>query len=225
MPPSLDKPHVPGGISETCLYNDHDACRNPRCACSCHHPEVNPNIPIPAEIAAGPEKACPKCGVKRPFAEVFCRIDGERLASLLCGVCGAGMEPADSFCWRCSAAKGTARTPANVLTTRSVMEPANPPNGSGKVEEPEVDYAQQVLRGLQQEMANDGQQGEQDKPQVVVEQPAGTQGSFRLVNKPNPNKIRGPVKSQPSVSQSVSQSPTSPTGVVQPIRVRLPIKP
>src|SRR5882724_3073888 len=95
------------GVSESCRYNDHEVCRAPGCGCTCHQPQ-------PAEVALssqpiGPEKACPKCGIKRPATETFCRIDGERLASLLCGVCGSGMNPEDSYCWSCGGPKGTVK--------------------------------------------------------------------------------------------------------------------
>lgn len=214
MPPSLDKPNIPGGVSESCVYNSHEECRSPRCRCSCHKPEVNPNIPVVNEQAT-PEKACPKCGSKRPFSEVFCRIDGERLASLLCGVCGASMEQEDGFCWRCSAQKGTARTPDvnSPIPTITI-------NNKGK----EVDYAKQVLAGIQREMDNvkQGNGTVVGESQKVVEQPSGSQGSFKIVDKPNPNKIRGPVPAGAGPQSSQPRQPVA-KGVVS--AFRLPIKP
>lgn len=210
MPPSLDKPSIPGGVSETCLMNDHSDCRSPRCGCSCHRQaEVAIN---PSEVVAGPEKACPKCGSKRPFSEIFCRIDGERLASLLCGVCGASMEQEDQFCWRCSAQKGTAKTP-DVNAPAPSTSPSTDRN-----EQTEVDYARQVLAGLQEEISNGNNESGNERvvgqPQKVVEQPSGTQGSFKIVDRPNPNKIRGPVPAGvPAVAKGVVPA------------FRLPIKP
>src|SRR6266550_4742336 len=120
MPPALDKPHIPGGISEQCLYNEHQACNAPlRCQCSCHRPEVNPNIPIP--VVEQLEKACPKCGSKRPASESFCRIDGERLASLLCGMCGKGMNVEDGYCYNCGAPKGTAAPKGSVVSVPQIV--------------------------------------------------------------------------------------------------------
>lgn len=202
-----DNVHV-GGVSESCRYNDHSDCRAPGCGCTCHAPA--PNIP-PSIGSIGPEKACPKCGVKRPFAETYCRIDGERLASLLCGVCGAGMNPEDCYCYKCGSPKGEVASSASSASSISSISsiPTVP-----AIEE--VDYGQQVLRGLQKELGNvQVDEANNRQGQVIVEQPAGTQGSFKLVNQPNPNKIRGPVRSVP---------PTEPRAPVRPIR-RLPIKP
>lgn len=193
-----DAIHV-GGVSEACKYCDHSDCRAPNCACDCHR-KVLIEATASDLMPKGPEKACPKCAARRPNHEIFCRVDGTRLASLLCGICGAGMEPEDAFCWRCSGAKGAAKTPDinSPLLTRSVLEPA----------EPEVDYARQVLTGLQKELSNvptqqEQEGGSQPAPQRVVEQPAGTQGTFKLVDKPNLNKIRGPARPANNTSRSV----------------------
>lgn len=183
MPPAIDKPHVPGGISEPCLFNEHSMCINPRCGCSCHKPEINPNIPTPT-VTVGPEKACPKCGSRRPATESYCRIDGERLASLLCGVCGSGMNPEDSYCYNCGGPKGAQgpKVGPKVVTVPDI----------------EIGYEQQVLRGLQEELSVQPSD-EVDGNKRVVEQPMGTQGSFKLVSAPSPNKIRtgAPVRAQP----------------------------
>lgn len=187
MPPSLEGKRVPGGVSEACLYTSHSECRSPNCVCSCHRPEVNPNIPTPS-IEAGPEKACPKCGSRRPFNEVYCRLDGERLASLLCGMCGKGMNPEDNYCYFCGAPKGTVGDVVKV--PQVVVGPPIPPI------EGEIDYGRQVLAAVQRELeggnGNVQQPNKVDGNQKVVEQPMGTQGSFKLVNAPNPNKVRVP---------------------------------
>lgn len=204
MPPSLEgKPHIPSGVTEACLMNDHSVCTNPRCSCSCHRPEVNPNIP-PTSIETGPEKACPKCGSHRPFGETFCRFDGERLASLLCGMCGKGMNVEDLYCYNCGAPKGA--TSPTVVKVPQIVVPLQ--------QDDEVDYAKQVLAGVQRELTEGGngnvqQPNEVDGDQRVVEQIGGAQGSFKLVSAPNPNKVRVPTPSGP---------PKGP-------KVRLPIKP
>ena len=197
MPPSLDKPHVPSGVTEACLMNDHSMCNNPRCGCSCHSPEVNPDIPQVGVEQANPENACPTCGVKRPATELFCRIDGSRLTSLACNMCGRGMNPEDKFCFNCGAPKGTG--PKVTLSIPKVV--TGPPL--------EVDEAE-VLKGLQEELSNvQVDEANNKQAQLVTEQPAGPQGTFKLVSKPNPNKIRGPVAGKQVIKPSI----------------RLPIKP
>src|SRR5258707_7150369 len=187
-----------GGVSESCKYNCHEECRAPTCQCDCHKPAI-----VKADVSVipqSPEKACPKCGSKRPFAETFCRIDGERLASLLCGVCGSGMNVEDAFCYNCGSPKG------------KVASLDKPSNGE-TVTVSEVDYGSQILRGLQEELGNVDTQIQQTVvPQRVVEQPAGTQGSFKFVNRPSPNRIRGPVPAQgPQPSTPVRRIPRLPT--------------
>lgn len=199
--PLHDSIHV-GGVSEACKYNSHEECRAPNCSCSCHRPEVNPNIPIPPSIEGGPEKACPKCGSRRPFSEVFCRVDGERLASLLCGMCGKGMNVEDNYCFNCGAPKGTAAPKGSVVKVPQVM--VTPPI------EGEIDYARQVLEGVQRELKGGDNGQPMDEGQKVVEQPSGAGGSFKLVNSPNPNKVRVP---SPTVSARITTVP------------RLPVKP
>src|SRR2546421_6038003 len=120
------------GVTEACRYNDHSMCNNPSCSCTCHQPEVNPNIPKVDANGDKPEKACPKCGSKRPATETYCRIDGERLASLLCGVCGAGMNPEDNYCYGCGVPKGTTK----VTKAPQLVVPSN-----------DIEYEQQVLKG------------------------------------------------------------------------------
>lgn len=204
------------GVSEACKYNSHEECRAPRCGCSCH---IRPSVEEVAEkleaaAGRGPEKACPKCGIKRPQNETFCRIDGERLASLLCGVCGAGMEVEDGFCWNCSSPKGKVADPISGYDNSGPRVISVPQVVVGS----EVDYGQQILRGLQAEIA-EGKVDNINEPQVVVEKPAGSQGSFTIVDKPNPNKVRGP--GNPGVQQS------TPATVIPGHRkpIRLPVKP
>lgn len=207
MPPSLEGKRVPGGVSDSCLYNSHSECRSPNCGCSCHKPEVNPNIPIPPSMEGGPEKACPKCGVRRPFVEVFCRVDGERLASLLCGMCGTGMNPEDAFCHQCGAPKGTISPKRDVVKVPQVV--VTPPL------EGEIDYARQVLEGVQREL--EGVNGDEPSivvkgiPQQVVEQPGRSQGSFKLVSSPNPNKVRVPSVKLPAGTSTVRRLPIKPS--------------
>src|SRR5260370_97868 len=93
--------------------NDHTMCNNPRCACSCHAAREAPPVPQ-APTQSSPDKSCPKCGTKRPAYETFCRVDGSRLSSLACGICGAGREVEDLFCFKCGApanAVGTVKVP------------------------------------------------------------------------------------------------------------------
>jgi len=193
------------GVTEACRYNDHSMCTNPSCGCDCHKKaSIEANQPVTEH---GPEKACPKCGSKRPFNETYCRVDGERLASLLCGVCGAGMNPEDNFCYSCGGPKGAVGQ-AKVVTVP-------------EVEVPVAGYEQQVLRGLQEELGNVATETvHQERKEVVssqvVERPMGTQGTFKLVSAPNPNKIRGPVTTgdpRKVIQQSTRQA------------IRLPIKP
>lgn len=194
MPPSVDKPGVRGGVTEACLFNDHSMCNNPRCGCDCHIQaaareviaQSRPDIPV----QAGPEKSCPKCGIKRPGHEIFCRIDGERLSSLLCNLCGAGREPEDKFCHQCGG-PANATKPEGAELPRVINVPSIPDSPSVN-NGPEVDYGKSILARIQEELGNDGPVREQNQPQVVVETPAGTQGSFKLVSRPNPNKVRVP---------------------------------
>jgi len=196
-----------GGVSETCKYNDHSECRAPGCACTCHNPAPAVHLVTPGD--SGPEKACPTCGTKRPFAETFCRLDGSRLASLLCGMCSSGMNPEDAFCFNCGAPKGAVGPPrpAPRLPTVPAMSATD------------VDYGNQVLRSLQEELNAEQSTGavvqaEGQGGQRVVEQPAGSQGSFKLVSSPNPNKIRRPV-SKGNQGTTSSGRPA----------IKLPIKP
>lgn len=169
-----DSVHV-GGVSESCKYNSHEECRAPGCGCSCHLPT---KVEVEAKAEVGPENACPTCGIKRPATESYCRIDGTRLTSLACNMCGRGMNPEDSYCFNCGAPKGAANQPKPKMVTVPAID---------------ANYEQQVLRGLQEELSV--QQPEVDSPQRVVEQPAGPQGAFKLVSSPSPNRIRSP---QPS---------------------------
>ena len=179
------------GVTEACRYNDHSVCNNPSCGCDCHSKAaiVQPN----AEPSN--DKACPRCGSKRPATETFCRIDGERLASLLCGVCGSGMNPEDNYCYGCGAPKGTTK----VIKVPQLVVPSN-----------DIEYEQQVLKGLQEELSV--QQPEVGVSQTVVERPGGPQGSFKLVSQPSPNRLRTPASPQAG-------------GSAGPRAIKLPIKP
>lgn len=201
-----DTIHV-GGVSESCKYNDHDQCRAPGCGCTCHTPAPTITEQLTKAAEVGPENACPTCGVKRPSNELFCRIDGSRLTSLACNMCGRGMNPEDKFCFNCGAPKGTVGL---VKIPQVVTVP--------QVEVPTVGYEQQVLRGLQEELSSETREQTQEVVgsvvREVVEQPSGSQGSFKLVSKPNPNKIRGPV-THPVTQERPAIRPA----------IRLPIKP
>lgn len=182
MPPSLDKPNIPSGVSESCLFNSHEECRSLNCGCTCHfRATINEAVDI---VETGPEKSCPTCGSKRPFRETFCRIDGSRLSSLACGGCGVGREPEDKFCYKCGfPASGTlSGTPKVDIPIDNVMVQSS---------DNEVDYAHQVLSGLQSELGVENANVER-----TVEQPAGPQGSFKIVSQPNPNKVRVPAGRQ-----------------------------
>ncbi len=195
------------GISEACKYCDHDQCRAPGCSCSCHNAIPNLDIPSPnGHVEAGPENACPTCGTKRPAAESYCRIDGSKLTSLACGMCGRGMNPPDAYCFNCGAPKGTV---GMVKTPQIVTVPA--------VDENEKGYEQQVLKGLQEELSVQTDTG---TVREVVEKPGGVQGSFTLVSAPNPNKIRTP---KPASSQGDAQSTSTSRPAAR--TIRLPVKP
>jgi len=191
-----DTVHV-GGVSESCKYNDHSECRAPGCGCDCHRPApIHLSEP---KVVAGPEKACPKCGLKRPFVETYCRIDGERLASLLCGVCGSGMNPEDSYCYNCGGPKGSVSKPRPPRTATEMVAESS---GVG------LEEADRVLKSIQEELSV--QQPEVEGNQRVVERPAGAGGSFKLVSSPSPNKVR----------------PSKPVSAGTPaVPRRLPIKP
>src|ERR1700690_2847534 len=97
MPPSVSVP----GVTEACAFNDHSMCNNSRCACDCHRPQ-EPSPSIPASISDPNEsKQCPKCLIKRPAFERFCRVCGSKLGSLQCMACSAIGEPQDKFCYQC----------------------------------------------------------------------------------------------------------------------------
>lgn len=195
------------GVSEACCYCDHEQCRASTCSCDCHKPTViEQSVSIISQVL---EKACPKCGSKRPFIETFCRIDGERLASLLCGVCGSGMNVEDGYCYNCGSPKG------------KVAEAEA--NGSVTVPQGDVDYGQMVLKGLQDELGGNNEKSnlgvQMEEVQRVVDRPAGKEGSFKLVSQPSPNRIRGPVASPESHAQG-----TQPSVPVRRVP-KLPIKP
>jgi ribosomal protein L40E len=198
------------GVTEACRYNDHTMCNNPSCGCDCHIKAAARQVmeqSTPAQV--GPEKACPKCGAKRPWHEVYCRIDGERLSSLLCPICGAGKEPEDAFCWKCGSPKDA--KPSEIIPEgeRVINVPSIP---SVESEQAEVDYGKQVLAKLQAEIGQTTEATNAGNGQVreVVEQVGGPQGTFKLVSSPNPNKVRAP---QPSNAQPVKP------------KFRLPVKP
>lgn len=198
MPPDTSKAKV-GGVTDFCLFNEHNLCNNPRCGCDCHaKAEASQQINQPIET--GPEKSCPSCGSKRPFSETYCRIDGAKLSSLACNICGRGREPSDKFCYHCgSPAWATAdetKLP-NVINVPSVEDNAT--------------YEQSILKGLQEELGN--VQQTEDGVAHVVEQPAGSQGSFKLVSRANPNKVRVPAGGQQPVSNGQGK------------KFKLPIKP
>jgi len=237
MPPDTTKAAI-GGITEACKFNDHHMCGNPRCACSCHNPTVA-STESSNSIESEPEKSCPKCGVKRPAHETFCRIDGERLSSLACNICGRGREPDDKFCFNCGSPagvkgpNGTAAAIVQAARGASITVP--------QVEErPAIDYGAQVVRALQIELEEAQGNVSEDKtgPQIVTEQVGGTQGSFKLVSRSSDNKIRtrrpagspegyageGPLQTV-SPRQSGDQPRSGSSQLINKPRFRLPIKP
>lgn len=198
------------GVTESCRYNDHALCNNPKCSCDCHIQAavVKAEEAIDGLEQGKPEKACPTCGVKRPFRETFCRVDGSRLTSLVCAMCGSGGETGDKFCWKCGNDLDNNKLPGSLL-----QAPALEPE-----EDPEVDYAKQVLDGMQKELGSQDQGGE-DGIRKVVETPMGEAGSFKLVSGPSPVKVRHPAPASesaghPSVARAGSRS-----------GFRLPVKP
>src|SRR6267142_1278957 len=88
------------GISPDCLYNDHPMCRSPRCGCSCHKQAVTREA-ITSPIQTGMDKYCPKCKVKAPSEQNFCRVDGAKLSSLRCPECGTPGDQTDNYCGYC----------------------------------------------------------------------------------------------------------------------------
>ena len=187
------------GVTEACKYNDHSMCNNPACGCDCHRKAVSTSNPSDNGDQPPPlEKACPKCGTKRPAFEVYCRIDGTLLASLLCNLCGAGMNPEDSFCYHCGAPKGRVKEAGTV--------PHIPVTVAKEVPAAGMEAADRVLRSIQEELSHvQIPTGSGGQAQVVVEQPAGAQGSFKLVSAPNPNKVR-PAVSKPAIRLPIKPS-------------------
>lgn len=201
-----------GGITEACKYNDHSQCNNPRCACDCHIKAAVVHAETKEVEVEKQEKACPICGVKRPYRETFCRVDGTRLTSLVCTVCGSGGDAGDVYCWKCGSqlSKGdVSYSPGGTSLQVPSLEP--------EVEEPEVDYGRQVVAGLQKELAQNVDTGGDDGNQRVVETPMGVQGSFKLVSKPSPVRVR--------TGAGPAPSGTGPGNVEARPAFRLPVKP
>lgn len=198
------------GITEACKYNDHSQCNNPKCGCDCHVKAAIPPVEESNPDDSKPEKACPTCGVKRPYRETFCRVDGTRLTSLVCALCGAGGDTGDVYCWKCGGQLRVSATDPSPGGS-SLQVPAL---GDYQVE-PEIDYGKQVLDGIQREL--ESQPEVKDEANKVVEQPMGVQGSFRLVSGPSPNKVRVPAP---------APEPAGHQGVARPRPgFRLPVKP
>lgn len=216
-----DAVHI-GGVSEACKYNDHADCRASGCACECHVIASKP--PIPTVEESKQEKCCSKCGVKRPFSETFCRLDGTRLSSLICGVCGAVIEPEDKFCWGCGAGKGAvgdSRAEAESVTSLSLPHIHSP-------SKKEIDYASQVLHGLQDELGKEGDnvptQTAGGESRKVVEEIGGAGGSFKLVSAPPAGRVRtGMVEVATGPLDSTAHKET-PENKPRP-KISLPIKP
>src|ERR1700733_7988862 len=155
-----------GGITEVCKYNDHTLCNNPRCACTCHTPEPARSAPIPDSIADPQQlKGCPKCNIKRPAFERFCRACGTKLGSLACFGCGQVCEPSDAFCFSCgcpltkdAAAQAATQAPTSVVTSSVVprqFAPRRPPAQAQEEEPYDPSLAEsEVLAALQRETAN-----------------------------------------------------------------------
>lgn len=213
------------GITEACKYNDHSVCNNPSCSCDCHK-LAKAEVEAEGVIEDGkPEKACPTCGVKRPFRETFCRVDGARLTSLMCALCGSGGEGGDKYCWKCGAPLGADQPPSPTGNT-SLQVPV-----LSNEEDPEVDYAHQVLGGIQKELGSQDTQAEaqaeggEDGNRKVVETPMGEGGSFKLVSSPSPVRVRNPAG--PSDRPGGGDHNPRPEGVAARPRpgFRLPVKP
>jgi hypothetical protein len=213
MPPDTTKSQV-SGVTEACLYNDHSGCHNPRCGCSCHNPTPAPSPTSPTSNGNHTEmKACPKCGTKRPANEMFCRLDGERLASLLCKICGKGMEVEDKYCWGCGAPAGT-QSPIELPIPGPILPVPILP---GPVEQPVANYEAQVLRDLQEELANANQTESTPKD---VEKPMGVQGTFTITSrKPIPRLRVG------EVIRTDKGEPIEARGPRPSQAIKLPIKP
>lgn len=184
------------GVSEQCKYNCHEECRVPRCGCTCHQPKL-PEVTaqgMPAEPFSLP-KACPICGVKRPAHEVYCRLDGSKLTSLLCPMCGSTHEQGDQFCWACGVdftkKSKTTEVPKQVKTEA--------------LEETE----QAILRALQRELGEANDSTFQLHIQDAV-------GKLKLTSKPNPG--------QPGATHG-SEAISKPSSVGARTKIKLPFKP
>ena len=102
------------GASDNCLYNDHNLCRSTRCGCSCHREtrmaaatDTNRNHHLSSQnnavgsIQTGLDKYCPKCKVKAPSEQFYCKVDGTQLSSLRCPECQTPGEEVDNYCGHC----------------------------------------------------------------------------------------------------------------------------
>lgn len=210
------------GITEACKYNDHSQCNNPKCGCDCHVKAAIPVDPVkePNQDDSKPEKACPTCGVKRPYRETFCRVDGARLTSLVCALCGAGGDTGDVYCWKCGNSLRVLATDPSSGGTPSGSSLQVPSIGDYEVE-PEVDYGKQVLTGIQKELASQKPEGErgEDGNQTVVEAPMGPGGSFKLVSSPSQVRVRNPAPASQSTGHPSVERASPRAGF------RLPVKP
>ena len=64
--------------------------------------EITSQIEGYAEPVLEVQNTCPKCGAKARATDVFCRLDGTRLAvGKQCLACGSPCDPDDKFCWQC----------------------------------------------------------------------------------------------------------------------------
>jgi len=207
------------GVTEACKYNDHGMCNNPRCACTCHTQAAEAEVGrvSPATPDNNLTKACPKCGAKRPFNETFCRIDGAKLSSLQCKICGAVMDAGDKFCFACGGEIGAADKAIASMTKEELINAV----GQVRAEQTVADYDTTVLTSLQRELEGQVEQENVNDSAKVVDKPMGTQGSFTLVSKPNPNKLRTARVDRSATGEPVSEGGKRQTGLVR----RIPVKP
>ena len=171
MPPSVSVP----GVTEACAFNDHHMCNNSRCACDCHRKvEVSPSIP--ASISDPNEsKQCPKCLIKRPAFERFCRVCGSKLGSLQCMACSAIGEPEDKFCYQCGCpmSKDSVKVSQDNGHSHPIAPKLSPEAES--INEQEVLRA---LQGISEELAPKPQTGGDNEKSWTL-----PRGSFKVTSK------------------------------------------
>lgn len=191
--------------SEQCLYNEHDRCRG--CECDCHQPrraQASEQVAATQPMTADPAVllTCPRCLVKRPGHERFCRVCGVKLASLACPGCNTICEPSDSFCWQCGCPLSKDAAARVQPAAAELVAPM--PSRMPRIAVSEQDAAQaeqEVLRSLQRSQPAPSANGEQAAEERTWTLP---QGTFRTTT-------RKPA-SAGTVRQAGARQPFNPRG-------------